>query len=153
MIVCSRCRRKISAIRYVARVRDQEKRSKNGRHSINMNTQMGSSLPSEKLDRSNYSSWEYNMNQFLVRQGHWSYNKAAKAQNRAKPRRNKATKSRDATKPRRGATQRSREESRATKTWRKPQAASTPTKPKEAKPDVGRLTLELEGACWDIKLN
>mgnify|MGYP002775871015 FL=1 len=40
---------------------------------INMNTQMGSSLPSEKLDRSNYSSWEYKMNQYLVGQGYWSY--------------------------------------------------------------------------------
>ena len=26
-------------------------------------------------------------------------------------------------------------------------AAQMPTKPKKAKPDVGRLTLELEGAC------
>ena len=52
---------------------------------------------------------------------------------------NKAAENR-ATKPRR------REESRATPR-RKPQAAPMPTKPKEAKPDVGRLTLELEGAC------
>mgnify|MGYP006889255720 FL=1 len=43
---------------YVAPVRDQSKKSKKGGHYINMNTQMGSSLPSEKLDRSNYSSWE-----------------------------------------------------------------------------------------------
>ena len=34
---------------------------------------MGSSLPIEKLDRSNYSSWEYKMNQYLVGQGYWSY--------------------------------------------------------------------------------
>ena len=40
---------------------------------INMNTQMGSSLPSEKLDQSNYSSWEYKMNQYLVGQDYWSY--------------------------------------------------------------------------------
>ena len=75
------------------RTRPKE-RSKNGRNSINMNTQMGSSLPREKLDWSNYSSWEYKMNQFLVHQGHWSYNKAAKAQNRerTKPRRHKAAK-------------------------------------------------------------
>ena len=38
-----------------------------------MNTQMGSSLPSEKLDRRNYSSWEYKMNQYLVGQGYSSY--------------------------------------------------------------------------------
>ena len=38
-----------------------------------MNTQMGSSLPSEKLDRSNYSSWEYKMTQYLVDQGYSSY--------------------------------------------------------------------------------
>ena len=93
------------------RTRPKE-RSKNERHSINMNTQMGSSLPSEKLDRSNYLSWEYKMNQFLVHQGHWSYIKAAKAQSRegnkdakaqnregTKPRRHKAAKNR-ATKPR-----------------------------------------------------
>ena len=36
---------------------------------INMNTQMGSSLPSKKLDRSNYSSWEYKMTQYLVGKG------------------------------------------------------------------------------------
>ena len=34
---------------------------------------MGSSLPSEKLDRSNYSSWAYKMKQYLVSQGNWSY--------------------------------------------------------------------------------
>ena len=38
-----------------------------------MNTQMGSSLPREKLDWSNFSSWEYKMNQYLVGQGYWSY--------------------------------------------------------------------------------
>ena len=30
---------------------------------------------------------------------------------------------------------------------RKPKARRKPTKPKKAKPDVGRLTLELEGVC------
>ena len=38
-----------------------------------MNTQMGSSLLSEKLDRRNFSSWEYKMNQCLVGQGYWIY--------------------------------------------------------------------------------
>ena len=38
-----------------------------------MNTQMGSTLPSEKLDWSNFSSWEYRMNQYLVVQGYWGY--------------------------------------------------------------------------------
>ena len=38
-----------------------------------MNTQMGSSLPTEKLNRSNYSSLEYKMNQYLVGQGYWIY--------------------------------------------------------------------------------
>ena len=38
-----------------------------------MNTQMGSSLASEKLDQSNYSSWEYKMNQYLVGQGYRTY--------------------------------------------------------------------------------
>ena len=38
-----------------------------------MNTQMGSSLPSEKLDCSNYSFWEYKLTQTLVGQGYWSY--------------------------------------------------------------------------------
>ena len=43
---------------------------------------MGSSLPSEKLDRSNYSSWEYKMNQYLVGQGYWSYIIGARKQTR-----------------------------------------------------------------------
>ena len=38
-----------------------------------MNTQMGSALPSEKLDRTNFASWEYKMHQYLVGQGYWSY--------------------------------------------------------------------------------
>ena len=42
-----------------------------------MNTQMGSALPSEKLDRNNFASWEYKMHQYLVRQGYWSYIKGA----------------------------------------------------------------------------
>ena len=83
MIVCLRCRRQIPAIRYVTRIRDRRKKN------INMNTQMGSSLPSEKLDRSNYSSWENKMNQFLVRQGHWSYNKTAQSHKGTKTRRRK----------------------------------------------------------------
>ena len=39
------------------------------------------------------------------------------------------------------------------KVRRKPKAARMLTKPKKVKPDVGHLTLELKGACWDIKLN
>ena len=42
-----------------------------------MNTQMGSALPSEKLDRNNFASWEYKMHEYLVRQGYWSYIKGA----------------------------------------------------------------------------
>ena len=38
-----------------------------------MNTQMGSALLSEKLDRNNFASWEYKMHKYLVRQGYWSY--------------------------------------------------------------------------------
>ena len=34
---------------------------------------MRSSLPSEKLDQSKFSFWEYKMNQYLVGQGNWSY--------------------------------------------------------------------------------
>ena len=38
-----------------------------------MNTQMGGALPTEKLDRTNFASWEYKMHQYLVGQGYWSY--------------------------------------------------------------------------------
>ena len=38
---------------------------------------MGSALPSEKLDRNNFASWEYKMHQYLVGQGYWSYVKGA----------------------------------------------------------------------------
>ena len=38
-----------------------------------MNTQMGSTLPTEKLDLNNFASWEYKMHQYLVEQGYWSY--------------------------------------------------------------------------------
>ena len=34
---------------------------------------MGSSLPTEKLDRSNYTSWSYKMHQYLLGHGYWSY--------------------------------------------------------------------------------
>ena len=34
---------------------------------------MGSSLPTEKLDRSNYTSWSYKMHQHLLGHGYWSY--------------------------------------------------------------------------------
>ena len=35
-----------------------------------MNTQMGSALPTEKLDRNNFASWEYKMHQYLVEGAH-----------------------------------------------------------------------------------
>ena len=38
-----------------------------------MNTHMGSALPTEKLDKSNFASWKYKMHQYLVDQGYWSY--------------------------------------------------------------------------------
>ena len=34
---------------------------------------MGSSLPKEKLDRSNYASWSYKMHQYLLGHEYWSY--------------------------------------------------------------------------------
>ena len=34
---------------------------------------MGKSLTNKKLDRSNFSSWVYKMNQYLIGQGYWSY--------------------------------------------------------------------------------
>ena len=34
---------------------------------------MGGALPTEKLDKSNFASWEYNMHQYLVSQGYWTY--------------------------------------------------------------------------------
>ena len=38
-----------------------------------MNAQMGSTLVIEKLDKHNYAFWEYKIQQYLVRQGYWSY--------------------------------------------------------------------------------
>ena len=38
-----------------------------------MDRGMGSSLPTEKLDRSNYASWSYKMHQYLLGHGYWSY--------------------------------------------------------------------------------
>ena len=38
-----------------------------------MNTQMGNSLLSEKLDQNNFAYWEYKMHQYLVDQGYWCY--------------------------------------------------------------------------------
>ena len=40
---------------------------------FNKNTQMGSALPTKKLDNTNFASWEYKMHQYLVGQGYWSY--------------------------------------------------------------------------------
>ena len=34
---------------------------------------MVSSLPTEKLNRSNYASWSYKMHQYLLGHGYWSY--------------------------------------------------------------------------------
>ena len=42
-----------------------------------MNNQMGSAFPTEKLDRTNFTSWEYKMHQYLVGQGYLSYIKGA----------------------------------------------------------------------------
>ena len=49
-----------------------------------MNTQMGSALPSEKLDRNNVASLEYKMHKYLVGQAYWSYIKGAQ-ENRPGP--------------------------------------------------------------------
>ena len=38
-----------------------------------MDKSMGSSLPTEKLDRSNYTSWSYKMHQYVLGHGYWSY--------------------------------------------------------------------------------
>ena len=34
---------------------------------------MGSSLPTEKLDRTNYASWSHKMHQYLLGHSYWSY--------------------------------------------------------------------------------
>jgi hypothetical protein len=38
-----------------------------------MDRGVGSFLPIEKLDRTNYASWSYKMHQYLLGQGYWSY--------------------------------------------------------------------------------
>ena len=38
-----------------------------------MDRGMGSSLLTEKLDRTNYASWSYKMHQYLLGHGYWSY--------------------------------------------------------------------------------
>ena len=38
-----------------------------------MDRGMASSLPTEKLDRTNYASWSYKMHQYLLGHGYWSY--------------------------------------------------------------------------------
>jgi hypothetical protein len=38
-----------------------------------MDRGMGSFLPTEKLDRTNYASWSYKMHQYLLGHGYWSY--------------------------------------------------------------------------------
>ena len=38
-----------------------------------MDRGMASSLPTEKLDRTNYTSWSYKMHQYLLGHGYWSY--------------------------------------------------------------------------------
>ena len=34
---------------------------------------MGSTLPTENLDRNNFASWEYQIHHYLVDQGYWRY--------------------------------------------------------------------------------
>ena len=46
---------------------------KNKREKKDMDRSMASSLPTEKLDRSNYASWSYKMHQYLLRHKYWSY--------------------------------------------------------------------------------
>ena len=38
-----------------------------------MDIGMGSSLPMEKFDKSNYAFWLYKMHQYLLRHDYWSY--------------------------------------------------------------------------------
>ena len=38
-----------------------------------MDRGMGSSLPTEKLDKSNYASWSYKMHKYFLGHGYWSY--------------------------------------------------------------------------------
>ena len=38
-----------------------------------MDKGIGSSLPNEKLDRSNYASWAYKKHQYLLGHDYWSY--------------------------------------------------------------------------------
>ena len=52
-----------SAHRYIAYSKREEEEEEDF---DTMNTQMGSALPSEKLDRNNFASWEYKMHQYLV---------------------------------------------------------------------------------------
>ena len=49
-----------------------------------MNTKMGSTLPTEKLDRKNFASWEYKMHQYIVGQGYLSYVEGAQ-ENQSNP--------------------------------------------------------------------
>ena len=46
---------------------------------------MGNSLPTEKLHRNNFASWEYKMHQYLVGQGYWSTNFASKEHKKIDP--------------------------------------------------------------------
>ena len=57
------------------RVRGLRSSAANGQTNlINVkNRGMASSLPTEKLDRSNYTSWSYKMHQYLLGHGYWSY--------------------------------------------------------------------------------
>ena len=38
-----------------------------------MDRGMARSLPTEKLDRSNYTSWSYKMHQYLLGHAYWSH--------------------------------------------------------------------------------
>mgnify|MGYP006970522917 CR=1 FL=1 len=64
---------------YVAHVHDQSKTLRRRKPTPTMNTQMGSLFPTEKLDRNNFASWVYKMNQYLVKQGYWGYIDGAQA--------------------------------------------------------------------------
>ena len=67
-----------SGSNYVALHAGDYKNQLTNREEINaMNNQMGIALPTEKLSRTNLTSWEYKMHQYLVGQGYWSYIKGA----------------------------------------------------------------------------
>ena len=52
---------------------EKKKKENNFNQLTIVNTHMGQPLPSEKLDRNNFASWEYKMHQYLDGQSNWSY--------------------------------------------------------------------------------